>query len=319
MKNKAQKLIIIAFIFALIATFLLVIYLNTLKSPKAVTKKSLVLVAAETIPPRTQINKKMVKEVQVTDSTLFNDCITDYSQIIGKYSKETILNDEGFRKDKLLSESGDELSLKLDPDYRAISINVSQDAGVSDLLRPNDFVDIVAYFSEKKDGAVVIRPDLAKIVLQNIEVIAVDKQTNRDEKAKEDVKTANNFLITLAVKTSDLEKLVLSESVGSIKLALRPLKSDSIINTKGVNANDLVVDNNSNGNSDPVSSQGVGDKATNSSGYNMYTVKHGDTLKSISRNFYGTPDKYTSIKEANNINDKNIIITGEVIKIPVLN
>ena len=38
-----------------------------------------------------------------------------------------------------------------------------------------------------------------------------------------------------------------------------------------------------------------------------YTVKHGDTLKSISREFYGDENKYTIIKEANNIQNENLI------------
>lgn len=318
MKRTGQKLILLSFLFALLASAVLFIYLQNTKTPKAIVKKTSILMAAETIPPRTLIEKKMIKEVQVSDNTIFNEYIKDYSQIVGKYSKETISKDEGFFKDKLLSENGSELSLNLEKNHRAISLNVSQDAGVSELIKPGDFIDIITYLTEKKDGAKVLRPEMAKLVLQNIEVIAIDKQLNRDEKEKDDTKTANNFLVTLSVQTSDLEKLVLAQSIGSIKLALRPLKSDDSSSTNGVTWEQLTVDETTSAISDTNSLNDSNKNNDSAANYKLYTVKRGDNLKKISTFFYGTPDKYNVIKEANKIGYGNVIITGEVIKIPVL-
>jgi pilus assembly protein CpaB len=47
-------------------------------------------------------------------------------------------------------------------------------------------------------------------------------------------------------------------------------------------------------------------------------VQPGDTLKKISTQFYGDESKYNLIKDANNIKDENLILAGEVIKIPIL-
>ena len=171
------------------------------------------------------------------------DYIKDSSKIVGKYTKETIYKNEGFHNDKLLDKDGDELSLKIDSNHRAISINVTGDSGVSDLLKPGDTVDIIAYIAEKKDGAKVVRPDIAKIILQNIEILAVDKQLNREDKTNDKTidkeKTLTNFLVTLSVPTSEIEKLVLAESIGSIKLALRPLKDDNTTQTNGTTLEEL--------------------------------------------------------------------------------
>ena len=41
------------------------------------------------------------------------------------------------------------------------------------------------YLSEKKEGQEIVRPDIAKILLQNIEVLAVDKELN-ERKMKEE-------------------------------------------------------------------------------------------------------------------------------------
>lgn len=220
MKSTAQKLILVSFVLALFAALTLFFYLQSLKSPKETTKEIRVIVAVETIPSGTLIDKKMVKEIEVEDNSIWSDYIKDSSQIIGEYTKETIYANEGFNSNKFLDKDGNELSLKIDSEHRAISISVTGDSGVADLLKPGDCVDIIAYIAEKKDGETIVNPDIAKIILQNIELLAVDKQLNREDSVsdtKGDEETTTNFLVTLAVPTSEIEKLVLAESVGTIK------------------------------------------------------------------------------------------------------
>jgi pilus assembly protein CpaB len=293
-------------------------YLQSLKTPGATIIKTTILVATDNIPARTLIDKQMVKEIEVSDSSIINDYIRNSSEVIGKYTKETILKNEGFVKEKLLSESSDELALKIDKDHRAITINVTGDGGVADLIKPADFVDIIVYLSEKKNGQIVERPDTAKIMLQNIEILAIDTQINRtDTSTNTSANTANNasnskapttFLVTLSVLTHDLEKLVLAENLGSLKLALRPLKTDGTTDTSGTVWQDLLVDT-SNVNA-------ATSNVENSSKDTTYTVKKGDTLKSISIALYGDFSRYTVIKEANDIQNENLILPGEVLKIP---
>ncbi|ADK15931.1 MULTISPECIES: Flp pilus assembly protein CpaB [Clostridium] len=319
MKGRGQKLILISFILALIAAVAAFAYLQSLKSSSEAAKKTTILVAAETISPGTLIDKKMIKKIQVPYNPIFDNYIKDSSKIAGKYTTETISKNEGFHIDKLLEKGGDELNLKIDNDYRAISISVTGDSGVSGLLKPKDYVDIIVYTSEKRDGIKVVRPDEAKIVLQNIQVLAVDKQISRDNKesnsnkSSDNGKAPTNFLVTLSVKVSDLEKVVLAQSIGSIKLALRPLKDEITTQTNGTTWEDMSV------NTDEKTFNKENNlNITSSENYKSYTVEPGDTLKSISRKVYENEDKYTAIKEANNIQDENLILTGETIKIPIL-
>ncbi|OAA93723.1 Flp pilus assembly protein CpaB [Clostridium coskatii] len=319
MKGRGQKLILISFILALIAAVAAFAYLQSLKSSSEADKKTMILVAAETISPGTLIDKKMIKKIQVPYNPIFDNYIKDSSKIAGKYTTETISKNEGFHIDKLLEKGGDELNLKIDNDYRAISISVTGDSGVSGLLKPKDYVDIIVYTSEKRDGIKVVRPDEAKIVLQNIQVLAVDKQMSRDNKesnsnkSSDNGKAPTNFLVTLSVKVSDLEKVVLAQSIGSIKLALRPLKDEITTQTNGTTWEDMSV------NIDEKTFNKENNlNITSSENYKSYTVEPGETLKSISKKFYENENKYTVIKEANNIQDENLILTGETIKIPIL-
>ncbi|KOA19233.1 LysM domain/BON superfamily protein [Clostridium homopropionicum DSM 5847] len=312
MKNTGQKLILISFALALIAAVAIFIYLQSLKSEKEVSKKTTIIVAVEAIPARTLIDKKMVKEIQVDDNPIFADYLKDSSKIIGKYTKESFGKNEGFLTSKLVDKGEEELSLNIDKNHRAISISTTGASGVSKLLKPGDYVDIIAFVGEKKEGSKVIRPDKAKIILQNIKILAVDQQLSREAKvntnakSEDKEKTQTNFLITLSVEAADTEKLVFAENIGNIKLALRPLKEDTIIETNGVTYEELFA------NSSKESEVKSDEK------YTSYTVKKGDTLKSISKRFYGIESKYKIIRDANNISDENLILTGEIIKIPTL-
>jgi nucleoid-associated protein YgaU len=48
-----------------------------------------------------------------------------------------------------------------------------------------------------------------------------------------------------------------------------------------------------------------------------YTIKSGDNLSKVSKLFYGTPNKYEQIAQANGISDPNKIQAGQQIKLPV--
>jgi Flp pilus assembly protein CpaB len=325
MKSTTQKLLLISFALALIAAGTVFLYLQSLKPSNEKAEETTVLVAAETIPARTLIDKKMMKEIKVPKNSIFNDYIKDSSKIIGKYAKDTIVKDEGFHIDKLLDKGGNELSLKIDPDYRAISINVAGDSGVSDLLKPGDYVDIISYVAEKKEGSQVVSPDTAKIILQNIKLLAVDKQLSSEDEANDKKSDAENkvtnFLVTLSVPKLDVEKLVLAESIGSIKLALRPLKDNTTTDTNGTTFEELNVSTDSNKVATVNQENSKGNIISEKNGsetYKSYTVKYGDTLKGISQKFYGDKNKYIKIKQANNIKDENLIRPGQVIKIPTL-
>lgn len=320
MKNTHKKLIIISFALALIASIAGFTYLQSLKEPTKVdSNKITILVANQTIPPRTMIEKGMIKELEVTDDAILGDYLTDYSAITGKYTNETIYTNEGFRKEKLMEKNQEEISLRLKKNYRAVSLRATPDSAVANLLLPGDFVDLVVYLSEIKEGTEIIRPDIAKIFLQKVEILAIDRIMNRDEgKGTGDQKPdkevmATSIIVTLSIPVEDIEKLALAENIGNIKLALRPLKDEGIIQTESTVWPDLIINS---------SDEGETDKEVvkaNLQGFTLYTVKPGDTLKKISQSFYGTPEFYPLLKEANNIKDENIILTGITIKIPIVN
>ena len=57
--------------------------------------------------------------------------------------------------------------------------------------------------------------------------------------------------------------------------------------------------------------------ATTGGAEQAYTIRPGDNLSKISKLFYGTPNKYQQIAQANGISDPNKIEAGQQIKLPV--
>ncbi|MCX7884742.1 MAG: Flp pilus assembly protein CpaB [Caloramator sp.] len=305
MKGTAKRLIIISFILSLIATSAVYFYLSSLKGKSKKEEYVKILAASVSIPRGTVIQRNMIKEVEIAKESFLEGYIKDYSLVVGRYAKENIVKDEIFIKEKLQSDNINELSFQIRENYRAVSLNVTGDTGLSYLLKPGDYVDVIVYLSEKKDSGKVVRPDIAKMVLQNLKVLAVDRNLSRENNPKDDGKVPTNFFVTVEVPAIDVEKLVIASDIGVVKLALRSVNDNNIINTSGTVDENLLKSNSSL------------DRTKTNSKYIYYKVKKGDTLKNISRKFYGTPDNYTLLKEVNNIKNENFIVPGLILKIPV--
>lgn len=69
---------------------------------------------------------------------------------------------------------------------------------------------------------------------------------------------------------------------------------------------------------DPTYSDLKHEIATTGGAEQPYTIKSGDNLSKVSKLFYGDPNKYGKIAEANGISNPDKIQAGQEIKVPVL-
>ena len=58
--------------------------------------------------------------------------------------------------------------------------------------------------------------------------------------------------------------------------------------------------------------------ATSGEDEQPYTVQSGDNLSRIAKRFYGTPNKYTGIAQANGIANPDLIRVGQQLRLPVM-
>ena len=76
---------------------------------------------------------------------------------------------------------------------------------------------------------------------------------------------------------------------------------------------DLTIDS-----SLPAPSHASGGQSAGGGGGKKYTVAPGDTLSKISAQFYGSPNHYMKIAQANGIDNPNLIQVGQELDIPAV-
>jgi len=240
-KNITKKLFVYSLILAIIAAGMLYFYLKSVEQGSSRdAEKIKILVAAKDIPARTKISKDMIKEIEITKDDEDVSFIQKSEEVVDKYSKEAIYKDERFNPNMLLMEIKEELSLSLGSGFRAITIMVNLESGVADLIKPSDFVDVIVYLPEIKDSQQLIRPDIAKVVLEKAEVVAVDQNLYRESPERKEEPKA--FYITLAVPVGEVEKVVLAQNIGTLKLALRPVEGKGEYDSEGIIWPELLID-----------------------------------------------------------------------------
>jgi len=322
MKNLGILLLIIALIIAGIVSYNIYLYLesNSGGSVEEVVEYKTHYVAKNNIEENSLITEEMIEEVEVVSSFDTSIYLRDKNEIVGQYANANIKKGEGFINERLIDSESSKLITSIAKGKRAVSISVNQYKGVADLIRPSDYVDIFVFLPEKTVNNIIIRENISKLMLQRVKVLAIQQEMTRDYENEEG--TQNQYSITLELEPKDIEKIILSESIGQIKLALRSIDDTGIVKTNGEIWRELLTDKdfykewlyfteNSSGGSS-------GDYFAPPEDYIEYTVRYGDTLRGIAGKIYGDEELYTFIKEANGIGNSNLIIAGSILKIPKL-
>lgn len=240
MDSVNKKILIISILLALFTSFLAYIYIKNVTSRQETVEYVTVYVAAKTLPARHKITDGDLAEAKVTRDYLNPKAVLNKADIVGKRLKDSVIEGEQILRDRLVGNSDLTLAYNIPEGMRAVSININDQSNVSHLVRPGDFVDVIASFEseEEEEGENrKIYPRITKIVLQNIQVLALGQDMSvASEKLSEAPKT-----ITLAVTPQDAENLVYINEYAVIMLALRPADSDEKANTQGTVLDDIVT------------------------------------------------------------------------------
>jgi pilus assembly protein CpaB len=111
------------------------------------------------------------------------------------------------------------LASVLAPDSRAISIKVDEESGVSGLIRPGDYVDVVlTQVFEKADPA---RRALSETVLRNVRVIAIDQEIAQGGRAISAAVGKLTQAVSLELTPEQVKKVTVAKQLGMLSLAIR--------------------------------------------------------------------------------------------------
>lgn len=239
MEKANTKIIIIALVLSLITAALIYFYITADKTEAVPEiKYATAFVAAVNIPARTQITLEHIKQVKIAEELLNTSALSDQKDIVGKYTKESIIAGESFMPQRLAGEDNMTLSYFIPEGKRAISMNISEQASIAYLLRPGDYVDIIASFAkENEEMGELTRtyPSISKVILQNVQVLAM----GQDMVLSADKLSDAPLTVTLAVGKDDMEKFVYASEFASLKLALRSVEDQSQSETNGIIRSDM--------------------------------------------------------------------------------
>jgi pilus assembly protein CpaB len=120
----------------------------------------------------------------------------------------------------LAGQSDRHLSQLVDPGARALTLHIPQQFMSVELIRPGDYVDLIAVLDEKQG-----KPE-SIVLLQKVLVLAVGIETTPTHQAKSDAE--KDQLLTVSVTLQDSQAIALALQKGPIIAVLRSPEDPSV-------------------------------------------------------------------------------------------
>ncbi|MDP2940604.1 MAG: Flp pilus assembly protein CpaB [Candidatus Omnitrophota bacterium] len=239
-KNKIRVLII-AGVMALLAAVLMFLYLQQekakIESDKPVmpaAEEVSILQATKDISRGQIVEKNAVVFKKIPVNFIQPGAISNLDAAVGKIALVDILSGEQITTTKLAnpatsltaSSSASTLSMMTPPGKRAITISIEPLMAVGGMVRPGDYVDVLANFPLPQEVGGKQTVQLVTVTLfQNVLILAVGTQirgpTSRGAKQDTTVSPEQNT-ITVALSPQEAELISFAQEQGKLRLILRP-------------------------------------------------------------------------------------------------
>jgi pilus assembly protein CpaB len=196
----------------------------------AMARNVQVVVAAYDLPLGTKIEQGEVKMTRWSADSLPDGAYTDPKQVIGSYVKNSMVANEPIVQAKLFT--GDKtagvMPLLIPFGMRAVSVPVDEVSDIAGFVLPHTRVDVLVATDSGASGAGGSDKAFSKVVLQNVEVLAVAQEVEQKKDEPQIVK-----VVTLLVTPQEAERLALASRSGQLRLAMRNYNDNKIVLTSG--------------------------------------------------------------------------------------
>ncbi|HKU68610.1 MAG TPA: Flp pilus assembly protein CpaB [Candidatus Baltobacteraceae bacterium] len=225
--NNRRTTLIVAIVLAIGAGWLTLNYLSSLqRQTNANSAPRDVIVAAQDIPARVTITPQMLSHVQRPASAIDPNTLMDPHQAVGALTLITIPAGSSITGAMIGHPSDVGLPVRLKSGMRAVSVQIDKVKGVSGLIEPGDYVDVIA--DPPKSGT---QPPPASAILRGVRVLAIGDSLENSS-ATPSPQEANSSTVTLEVTPKQADLLVMADNNTTLRLALRspkePLNSEPV-------------------------------------------------------------------------------------------
>ena len=191
--------------------------------------KSLV-VAARNLEPGTEIKPEDLSSQRWPLDSVPKGAFSKNKGLIGRVVPNGLLKGEPVMVSKLAPEGSEGgMSAVVSDGMRAVTVKVDDVIGVAGYVKKGDRVDVLA----TADTGAFNKDPAAKLILQDVEVLAVKKNPEEKE-GKKRSGSRRMQVVTLTLKPAQIEPLALASTQGKLLLALRNQSDRVQAKTKGV-------------------------------------------------------------------------------------
>jgi len=186
-----------------------------------------VVVAAKEISINEALSEENIAVVEWPGDQVPQGVISDPVDLEGMYARARLYPGEPILQNKVMDDSAAGSSVRIPEGYRAVSVKVSLDSSVSNLIEPGDRVDVIAVIRSSRENPTA----MAKTILTGVRVFAVNSDIVRSldfDKSPEEARA-----VSLLLTPDQAEKLMMANELGTIKLAMRSPDDEKVDDTKG--------------------------------------------------------------------------------------
>ena len=235
MRPKSMILIVIALGCGLIASIGIsqVMENNVTEAPVEAPTET-IFVAVADIPLGQLLAKEMVKSEEWPQDKVPEGAIRSMEEIESRRTLTRLYPGEPLLQAKLIdADKFAGASEKIPKGFRVASVKVTMDSSASGLINPGDRVDVLVFLARGRG----ITLTGTRTILKNVTVFAVNDRFQRDP--DDEGSTSNAKTVSLLVKPSQVERIMLAQELGKIKLSLRRSDDDEDDSATGATLADL--------------------------------------------------------------------------------
>lgn len=213
MRNKL--VLLLAIVFAAVAAFGVYTYLEDVKEAyRSSGNFARVAFAKQKIPARAPVTEQMLEFREMPVEYIMPGAVVNLSDAAGKLARTDIYPGELLLTSKLIGrdDPAGGLSAKIEPGKRAVTLPVDNVSALHGLIAAGDHVDVMVTFDSPHEP----RYTATSTIIQNVQVLAVNRITESTDRIKDDPVT-----VTLMVEPVQAQQIALAVQQGSIHLMLR--------------------------------------------------------------------------------------------------
>ncbi len=236
-----RRALLLAFAVGVLGVVLLLVYQRRFEVEASGGEKVKLLMAVKRLERGKPITEDMIATREVPMAYVDDRHIreSDKNKILGLRVGTTV-REQGLIVWTDFATGSDErkdLSALVIPGYRAISIRASRDDASMSLIRPGDYVDVIAVLGGQNNEA-----KTAIVLLQRVLVLALGGETSPDVLDQRDKRTTQqgDNVLTLSVTLSEAQIVSLAAERGRLSVAVRHPDDQQKAGATDINADALV-------------------------------------------------------------------------------